>query len=100
MFTRIRETYRRTSKPRDIFWNKYVARPPAAVLVAGLERSSVTPNQVTIASLLVFLVGAAVLIAVPGHLGLVTAVVIIEIAYVLDCVDGQLARMRGTSSPI
>lgn len=32
--------------------------------------------------------------------GLLGGVAILEFAYVLDCVDGQLARLRGTSTPI
>jgi phosphatidylglycerophosphate synthase len=100
MLTRIRETYRRTSKPKDILWNRFVARPLAAPLVALLERSSVTPNQITIASMLVFLLCAGLLIMLPGRDGLLVAIVVLELSYVLDCVDGQLARLRGTSSPI
>jgi CDP-alcohol phosphatidyltransferase len=100
MFSRIRDTYRRTSKAKDIFWNRFVARPLAAPLVMILERSRVTPNQITIASLAVFLVAAALLIVLPGHGGLAIAVAVIQLSYVLDCVDGQLARLRGTSSPI
>jgi phosphatidylglycerophosphate synthase len=100
MFARIRDTYRRTAKAHDILWNRFVARPLAAPVVAGLERSAVTPNQVTLASLVVFLVGAGMMVLLPNHGGLVLAVVVIELSYVLDCVDGQLARLRGTSSPI
>jgi phosphatidylglycerophosphate synthase len=100
MFTAIADAYRRTQKPKDIFWNKYVARPAAAVLLVPLAKSSVTPNQVTFASLLVFAAAVAILVAMPGHLGLLLGVLVIELSYVLDCVDGQLARLRGTSSPI
>ncbi|HEY0705887.1 MAG TPA: CDP-alcohol phosphatidyltransferase family protein [Polyangia bacterium] len=99
-FGRTRDIYRRSSKPKDIFWNKYVARPAAAFVVALLERGRVTPNQVTLASLVVFLVAAGMLILLPGHPGLIAAVLVIELSYVLDCVDGQLARIRGSSSPI
>jgi phosphatidylglycerophosphate synthase len=100
MFAAIADAYRRTLKPKDIFWNKYVARPAAAVLLVPLERSRITPNQVTFASLAVFAAAAAVMIAMPGHAGLLAAVVLIELSYVLDCVDGQLARLRGTSTPV
>jgi phosphatidylglycerophosphate synthase len=100
MFAAVADAYRRTQKPKDIFWNKYVARPAAAVLLVPLQRSSVTPNQVTFASLVVFAAAVAVLVAVPGHLGLLLGVLVVEASYVLDCVDGQLARLRGTSSPI
>jgi phosphatidylglycerophosphate synthase len=99
-FSAVGDAYRRTRKPKDIFWNRFVARPAAAVLLVPLERAPVTPNQVTFASLLTFAAGAAVLLAVPGWPGLLLAVAIIELSYVLDCVDGQLARMRGTSTPV
>src|SRR5437773_527980 len=100
MFAAVADAYRRTKKPHDILWNRYVARPAAAVLLVPLERSSVTPNQVTFASLVVFAAGAGLLLAMPGRLGLALAVLVIELSYVLDCVDGQLARLRGTSTPI
>jgi phosphatidylglycerophosphate synthase len=100
LFSRTRDIYRRSSKPKDIFWNKFVARPPAALIVALLERGRITPNQVTLASLAVFLVTAVLLVLVPGHLGLIIAILVLELSYVLDCVDGQLARIRGSSSPI
>src|SRR5688572_30485835 len=100
MWSRIRDSYRRTSKPNDIWWNRFVARPLAAPLVAALERSRVTPNQVTLMSLVVFLVAAGMLVLLPGRQGLLTAVIVLELSYVLDCVDGQLARLRGTSSPV
>ena len=100
MWRAIADAYRRTQKPKDIFWNKYVARPAAAVLLVPLERSVVTPNQVTFASLAVFAGAIPLLIAMPGHLGLLLAALVIELSYVLDCVDGQLARMRGASTPV
>ncbi len=100
LWSRIRDGYRRSSKPNDIFWNRYVARPLAALLVAPLERTRVTPNQVTLLSLLVFLVSAALMVLLPGPRGLLAAVVVLELSYVLDCVDGQLARLRGSSSPV
>src|SRR3954469_11765713 len=100
MFASIADAYRRTQKPKDIFWNKYVARPAAAVLLVPLEKSPVTPNQVTFASLVFFAAAVAILVALPGQAGLVAAVLVIELSYVLDCADGQLARLRGTSTPI
>lgn len=100
MFAQIADAYRRTKKPKDIFWNRFVARPAAAVLLVPLERRTVTPNQITFASLGVFVLAAATLVLWPGHLGLIVAVAVLELSYVLDCVDGQLARMRGQSTPV
>lgn len=100
MFSEIADTYRRTRKPRDILWNRFVARPLAAVLLVPLSRTSVTPNQVTFATLIVFAAGAALLALVPTWGALVGGAAVIELSYVLDCVDGQLARLKGTSSPV
>ena len=100
VFARIAEAYGRTRKPNDLLWNRYVARPLAAVLLVPLERTSITPNQVTLATLAVFTAAAGTIACVPSWRGLLVGVGILEFAYVLDCVDGQLARLRGTSTPV
>jgi hypothetical protein len=100
LISRLVDTYRRTAKPRDIPWNKYVARPLASVVLVALGGSRVTPNQITLASLVVFAAAAALLVLMPGQRGLLIAVAVLELSYVLDCVDGQLARLRGSSSPV
>ena len=96
MFAAAVDIYRRTKKPNDIIWNRLVARPLAAVLVVPLARTAITPNQVTFATLPVFLAGAAVLAALPTWGALIAGAAIIELSYVLDCADGQLARLKGT----
>jgi phosphatidylglycerophosphate synthase len=100
MLGEIADAYRKTRKPRDILWNRFVARPLAAVLLVPLARTRVTPNQVTFATLVVFVAGAAMLALCPGYGALVGAVAVLELSYVLDCVDGQLARMKSMSSPV
>jgi hypothetical protein len=100
LFGAVAEAYRRTRKPHDILWNRFVARPLAAVALVPLARTRVTPNQVTLLTLVVFAAGAAVTALEPSWAGLVSGAAIIEISYVLDCVDGQLARWKGTSSPV
>ncbi len=99
-FARIADFHRRTRKPKDIVWNRFVARPLASTLLVVLHPTRVTPNQVTLASLAVFVVAAAVMVAALPPAGLVAAVIIVELSYVLDCADGQLARWRGTSTPV
>ena len=100
MFGQIAEVYRRTRKPKDILWNRFVARPLAAVLLVPLRATSVTPNQITLLTLIVFAGGATLMALGAGWRSLLIAVGIIELSYVLDCVDGQLARLKGTSSPV
>lgn len=94
----IAEIYRKTRKVPDLFWNTYVCRPPAAAVVFALRNTRVTPNQVTLAAFVVALASAALLVSLPGHWGLIVAVVVFELSYVLDCADGMLARLRGVQS--
>src|SRR5918912_111359 len=75
MLSAATDIYRRTRKPNDIVWNRFVARPLAAVL-------------------------AALLAILPSWGALIGGAAIIELSYVLDCADGQLARLKGTSSPV
>ena len=96
----IADVYRKTKKPKDILWNRFVARPLAAVLLVPLSKSRITPNQITFLSLLTF-VGAMVLLVLQrGHFGLVAAAIVLELSYVLDCTDGQLARLKHKASPV
>lgn len=96
----IAEIYRRSKKPKDPFWNEWVSRPVAAVLVYALKDTRLTPNQITFLSLFVALSVDAVLLLWREYAGLVVAAVLLQLAFVLDCTDGQLARIRGTSSPL
>lgn len=90
--------YRATRKKHDLLFNLYVMRPIAAQLVALIAPTRVTPNQVTLLNLGVFLVGAAILIALPTFGGSLLAIGVLESSYCLDCVDGMLARHKGIAS--
>ena len=93
------EVYRKTRKVPDLFWNAYVCRPVAAVLVDAVKGTRITPNQITLSAVGVALASAALLIVWPGHVGLIVAAIVFELSYVLDCADGMLARWRGIASP-
>lgn len=92
--------YRQSLKPSDSRFNLYFARPLAAPIVYLLARTRVTPNQVTFISTLVMLVALGGLLCIGGITGVIFAVVGIELSYILDCVDGQLARVTGRSSAV
>ncbi len=94
-----REVYQKTKKVPDLFWNRWVCRPVAAVVVDAVKGTRVTPNQITLASFLVGIASAALIIALPGRDGLIVAVLVYQASYVLDCADGMLARWRGLASP-
>jgi phosphatidylglycerophosphate synthase len=101
MWSEIVAIYKASKKKRDINrFTQYIARPPAAVVVYFLRNTPVTPNQVTFASAVVAAGAAAMLIALPGYWWLLAAALVFEFSFVLDCVDGQLARLRKIASPV
>ena len=100
VFAQIADVYRKTKKPKDILWNRFVARPLAAVLLVPLAKSRVTPNQITFLSLATFVAAMVMLALQRGYFGLIAAVLVLEFSYVLDCTDGQLARLKHKSSPV
>ena len=100
MLAEVADLYRQSRKPHDIVWNNYVSRPAAAFLLYFLRRTPLTPNQITFASLVVALGGAAILIVWRTWAGLIAAAAVLQASYVLDCVDGQLARLKSMSTPV
>src|SRR5262249_14494350 len=101
MWSEVAEIYRTSKKKKDInFWTEWVCRPPAAIFVWLLRSTPVTPNQVTFAATVVAAGSAALFIALPGWWGAIVAALVFELSFVLDCVDGQLARIRQQASAI
>jgi hypothetical protein len=94
----VAEIYRLTRKLPDLPWNQYVCRPVAAVVVHRVEGTRITPNQITLASLVVAGASALMLLLLPSYSGLLLAVLVYEASYVLDCADGMLARLRNQQS--
>jgi len=80
--------------------NLLLHRPLAGLLVKVLAVLSVTPNQVTVASGVIGFT-AAVFMTIAGRYPLAWAAaagVLMLLSVVLDCADGQLARLRGEAS--
>jgi len=101
MLSDVVEIYRSSKKKKDINWfTERIARPPAAVVVYVLKGTPITPNQVTFLSALVAAGACAMFALLPGYLWLVAAALVFEFSFVLDCADGQLARLRKTASPL
>lgn len=90
--------YRETRKKHDQIFNTYVMRPVAALVVAAAAPTRVTPNQLTLLNLAVFVAGAAMLVAGPSWSGGLAAVALLEASYCLDCADGMLARHKKLAS--
>jgi hypothetical protein len=98
MLTTAARVYRETRKKHDQLFNVYVMRPLAAGVVAAIHRTSVTPNQVTLLNLAVFIVAAGTFVALPTYWGGLAAVGILELSYCFDCADGMLARFKKLAS--
>ncbi len=99
MLAAAKRIYLETRKKHDQLWNRFVARPIAAPVVALLLPTPVTPNQLTFLNLGLFVVAAACLAALPGLRGGLAAVAVLELSYVFDCADGMLARAKKLASP-
>lgn len=88
----------RGAKKRD-YWFTVLLTDPVAVPVTTFlaRRRLLTPNQVTIVSLLVGL-SVGVFFATGQRWGLIAGAIAFYLAFVTDCVDGKLARATGITS--
>ena len=93
------DDYLKTLKPLDVEEpiDVWVHRPLAYLLALALYPTRVSPNAVTVLSILC---GCAALVSmvVPFPRHMLIAGMFIFLSAVVDCADGQLARMRKTSS--
>ena len=94
------QVYRETRKKNDQLFNTYFMRPIAAVVVAALAPTGVTPNQLTLLNLALFVVAAVLFVAFPSWNGALVAVAVLEVSYCFDCADGMLARFKNLASKV
>jgi phosphatidylglycerophosphate synthase len=87
------------AKPRDYWWTVIAVDPLALPLTRRLARSgSVSPDQVTIVSVVLGL-PTGLAFASGTRAGLVVGALLFYFSFLLDCVDGKLARALQTTSP-
>ncbi len=79
-------------------WIYYGARPLSFLLTRIALRLDLTPNQVTLLSFAAGM-GAFVLMAWGGR-GIVVGSGLFALLNILDCVDGNIARVRQAQSPV
>lgn len=96
MLRRSDPDFRRMIKRPGSLWVVVAMDPIGPRLAWMLRGSRITPNQITLVSLVV-----AVAAATSYALGaLVAGAILSQVRFLLDCTDGRLARLRGTSSPL
>lgn len=96
--------WRSTLKSSDVEEpiDSWLNRPLASVIVAVLAPLPITPNQVTLLSGFVGLLGGLAIGTAPVNhsLQIVLGAALVYCSILLDCADGQLARLRGQSSMV
>jgi len=85
-------------RPIDI-WTNYLYYPFSIRLVYLIRKTNITPNQLTIFSLMIALIGCFSF-AIGTRSAVIVGLVLVQISYVFDCADGQLARYKQQYSPI
>ncbi|MFF7211516.1 CDP-alcohol phosphatidyltransferase family protein [Streptomyces sp. NPDC008238] len=92
------EVRRLTEKKRDAWWTVFLVDPVATPLVRWTARwTRVTPNQITWGALFLGL-GAAACFAMADWKWLIVGAVLYHFSFILDCMDGKLARLTGQGS--
>lgn len=85
-----------TRKRRDSWWTVYFVDPVAcraALLVAN--RTRLTPNQLTVLSLVLGMVSATFL----AMDRLAAGAAMFYLSFMVDCLDGKIARLKGSGTP-
>lgn len=86
-------------KSGDGFFTTFFVSPYSKYIARWAARRGFTPNQVTVASLLLGLLATAAF-ATGERPGLIAGAVLLQLAFTTDCVDGQLARYTLTFSKL
>jgi phosphatidylglycerophosphate synthase len=88
----------RTYKARDAWWTVLLVDPLASRLVKiTANRTRVTPNQLTVGALILGLAAGACF-TVASWPWLVAGALLYHLSFTLDCMDGKIARLKGTGS--
>ncbi|MFD3493639.1 CDP-alcohol phosphatidyltransferase family protein [Streptomyces sp. NPDC058690] len=92
------EVRRITQKKRDAWWTVLLVDPVATPLVRFVaRRTRITPNQITWGALLLGLVAAACFVKGDWY-WLIAGALLYHLSFILDCMDGKVARLTGQGS--
>lgn len=88
----------KTKNKNDEWWSSFVTSPIAiAANYFVVDVKWLTPNIITALSFIVAII-SVVFIVMGGLSNFIIAALLIQLSHVLDCMDGQMARYRKTSS--
>ncbi|MFE9245620.1 CDP-alcohol phosphatidyltransferase family protein [Nocardiopsis sp. NPDC006938] len=93
-----------TYKAKDAWWTVFLVDPLAGRMVVWTaNRTNITPNQLTLGAGVLGLL-SAICFAAPvwaadlGWAWLLAGALLFHLSFVLDCMDGKIARLKGTGS--
>ena len=93
-----REKIKNAVKKKDGWWASIFSGQVANILLIFISDIKwITPNRVTTFSLFTCII-AAVFISVGVPIFLIVGAILVQLVFILDCLDGQLARYREQSS--
>ncbi|MEU4425396.1 CDP-alcohol phosphatidyltransferase family protein [Actinoplanes sp. NPDC024001] len=94
----LQEIRERTYKPVDAWWTVILVDPLAARLVRLVAPYRwITPNVLTLIAT-IFGTGAAVCFAFGDRWSLIAGALLFHLSFVVDCMDGKIARLNGTGT--
>ncbi len=94
----LREIRERTYKERDAWWTVLLVDPFASRLVRLVAPYRwITPNLLSFVAFL-FGIGAAACFLMGDRWWLVWGALLFHLSFVVDCMDGKIARLNGTGS--
>ncbi|MGV1003259.1 MAG: DUF5941 domain-containing protein [Candidatus Nanopelagicales bacterium] len=87
----------RANRPDDGFYSTFVLRKASKPVTALALRLGLTPNQISLGSLVIGL-SAAACFATGQRWGMVPGAILLQASLIVDCVDGEVARFTRSFS--
>src|SRR5699024_5179955 len=94
----VKEVQQKTYKRRDAWWTVLLVDPVASRLVVPVaNHTGITPNQISLAA---FLLGgvAAGFFFLGDPISLLAGAFLYHLSFLLDCMDGKIARLKGSGA--
>ncbi|MEU2420853.1 CDP-alcohol phosphatidyltransferase family protein [Streptomyces sp. NPDC007851] len=94
----LRAVQKLTCKKRDAWWTVFLVDPVATRILLVVARFRfITPNRVTWAALFIGL-GSAGFFLEGDRRSLLIGALLYHVSFILDCIDGKLARLKGNGT--
>lgn len=91
----LRDKYLQTkAHEKGWIWTYYVRRPISYYLAIFFLYFNISANKVTLLFLFTGIIGS-LLLAIGDYMMFIIGALLIELAIILDCVDGNIARVKG-----